>query len=57
MLSEWTELQAGKYQEARQNLLDKWENASVRTRYKELEYSLKMQQKRLQLMITEFAAA
>ena len=57
MLSEWTELQAGKYQEARQNLLDKWENASVRTRYKELEYSLKMQQKRLQLMITEFSAA
>lgn len=56
MLAEWTELQAGKYQEARQNLLDKWENASLRTRYKELEYSLKMQQKRLKLIASQFTA-
>ena len=57
MLAEWTELQTGKYHEARRNLLDKWENASLRTRYKELEYSLKMQQKRLKLLASQFAAA
>lgn len=56
-LSEWTELQAGKYQEARRNLLDKWENATLHTRFKELEYSLKMQQKRLQLLVAQFAPA
>lgn len=57
MLAEWTELQTGKYHEARRNLLDKWENASLRTRFQELEYSLKMQQKRLKLLASQFAAA
>lgn len=56
-LAEWTELQAGKYQEARRNLLDKWENVSLHTRFKELEYSLKMQQKRLKILVAQFAPA
>lgn len=53
-LAEWTELQAGKYQEARRNLLEKWENVALHTRFKELEYSLKMQQKRLKLLAAQF---
>ncbi len=56
-LAEWTELQAGKYQEARRNLLEKWENASLHTRFQELEYSLKMQQKRLKLLAAQFVPA
>lgn len=56
-LAEWTELQAGKYQEARRNLLEKWENVALHTRFKELEYSLKMQQKRLKLLAAQFVPA
>lgn len=56
-LTQWTELQAGKYQEARRNLLEKWENAALHTRYKELEYSLKMQHKRLKLLTAQLASA
>lgn len=56
-LAEWTELQAGKYQEARRNLLEKWENVALHTRFQELEYSLKMQQKRLKLLAAQFVPA
>jgi len=44
-------------QSTKKNLLGKWDNAVVRTRYKELEYSLKMQHKRLKLMNAQFAFA
>lgn len=56
MLNEWTELQAGKYQKTKRNLQKKWEKAAMRTRYKELEYSLRMQHKRLSLIMAELAA-
>ena len=46
MLAEWTELQSEKYQETRRHLQEKWEKAALHTRYKELEYSLKMQQQK-----------
>jgi len=55
MLNEWTELQAMKYEETKRSLAEKWEKAALRTRYKELEYSLKMQQQRLKLMTAQFA--
>ena len=56
MLAEWTELQSEKYQETRRHLQEKWEKAALHTRYKELEYSLKMQQKRLKLLTAQFTA-
>lgn len=55
MLAHWTELQGQRYQETRRTLQEKWEGAALRTRVKELEYSLQMQQKRLKLMMAQFA--
>lgn len=56
-LSQWTDLQAEKYQETCRNLQEKWEHAELRTRYKELEHALKMQQKRMQIMLGQLATA
>ncbi|OUS41142.1 hypothetical protein A9R00_02435 [Oleispira antarctica] len=56
-MAQWSELQTEKMQSTKKNLLGKWDNAVVRTRYKELEYSLKMQHKRLKLMNAQFAFA
>lgn len=53
-LAEWKELQSRRYENARERLLAKWETAAIRTRVKELEYSLKMQRKRLQIMTEQF---
>ncbi|MDJ0653361.1 MAG: fatty acid desaturase [Xanthomonadales bacterium] len=44
------ELQKGRVQSARQSLRERWEANSLRTRMKELEYSLKMQRKRVSLL-------
>ena len=57
MLAHWTELQGERVQETRRNLQEKWEGAALRTRMKEVEYSLRMQQKRLRLMVAQFTAA
>jgi len=57
MLADWTELQGQRVQETRRTLQEKWENAALRTRMKELEYSLLMQQKRLKLMVAQFTPA
>lgn len=54
-LAQWTELQSGKYQEAKRTLEARWQNAALRTHYKELEYSLKMQHKRLKMLTKEMA--
>jgi len=60
-LNDWTELQSHKYQEkvqeTRKNIQEKWENVTLNTRFKELEYSMKLQQKRLQLFMNQFANA
>jgi len=37
----------------RQRLQQQWENAALRTKFKELEYSLKMQRKRLGLLVQQ----
>ncbi len=63
-INQWTALQAGRYErkkeqlgdalgERKQVLQQKWENAALRTRLKALEYSLKMQRKRLELLMQQ----
>lgn len=60
-LNDWTDLQSHKYQEkvqeTRKTLQEKWDNVALNTRFQELEYSMKMQQKRLQLFMNQFANA
>ncbi|MFT5307422.1 MAG: stearoyl-CoA desaturase (delta-9 desaturase) [Thalassolituus oleivorans] len=57
MLNEWTELQSERLDETRKHLREKWESAAIHTRFKELDYSLKMQSKRLQAMMAEARVA
>jgi stearoyl-CoA desaturase (delta-9 desaturase) len=63
-VSNWTALQADRYErrkeqlgdaleEKKQHLQQRWESAALRTRLKELEYSLKMQRKRLELLMEQ----
>ncbi|MEM1114326.1 MAG: fatty acid desaturase [Pseudomonadota bacterium] len=63
-VNQWKELQAerleakkaalgGALEEGRSALSDKWQHAALRTKLKELEYSLKMQRKRLALLMQE----
>lgn len=63
-VNEWTTLQAQRYEakkaelggalgEKRARLQQKWETATLRTKFKELEYSLKMQRKRMELLMKE----
>ena len=63
-INQWTALQAGRYgrkkgqlgdalEEKKQVLQQKWEHAALRTRLKALEYSLKMQRKRLELLMQQ----
>jgi len=66
-VNQWKELQAGRYErrvhaiedaigEHRAALQQKWEHAALRTRLRELEFSLKMQQKRLGLLMAQVPA-
>jgi stearoyl-CoA desaturase (delta-9 desaturase) len=63
-INQWTALQAQRYgrtrdqlggvlEEQKLNLQHKWESAALRTRLKELEYSLKMQRKRIGLLMQQ----
>ena len=63
-INQWTALQAERYgrkkeqlggalEEKRAHLQLKWETATLRTRLKELEYSLKMQRKRVGLLMDQ----
>jgi len=63
-INEWTALRAewygqkkqelgGALVERKQILQQKWENAALRTKFKELEYSLKMQRKRVGLLMEQ----
>jgi stearoyl-CoA desaturase (delta-9 desaturase) len=63
-INAWKALQAGRYErgkeqlggvleERRLHLLQTWENAALRTKLKELEYSLKMQRKRLGMLMEQ----
>ena len=66
--SRWKALQAERYErtveefedalaEKKAALLLKWERAALRTRLRELEYSLKMQRKRVELLILQMQVA
>lgn len=63
-LNRWKELQAERYErkvealggalEQRKQLLrDRWDQAAVRTRLKELEYSMKLQRKRVAMLVDQ----
>lgn len=63
-VNQWKALQAERYERRkgeledalearRQQLLEKWEHAALRTRLQELEYSLKMQRKRIGLLLQQ----
>ena len=63
-INQWTALQAERYErkkaelgdvleDRRQRLQQKWESAFLRTKLRELEYSLKMQRKRLVLLMEQ----
>jgi len=63
-INKWTALQTERYErkkaelgdvlgEKKHKLLEKWDRAALRTRFKELEYSLKMQRKRVELLIEQ----
>lgn len=66
-LSRWTEIQSERYERTRDELgdalaekktalLEKWERAALGTRLRELEYSLKMQRKRVELLVLQIQA-
>ena len=63
-INQWTVLQTDRYErkkeqlegaleERKQLLQQKWETAALRTKFKALEYSLKMQRKRLELLMQQ----
>ena len=63
-MQEWKTLQSQRYSRKRQQLADaredwfrKWERTSLRARYRELEYALRMQQKRLKQLNLQLQAA
>lgn len=51
------ELQMNRVNSARKSLRERWEANSLRTRMKELEYSLKMQRKRVSLLAAALSAS
>ena len=64
-INQWTALRAESYERTREQLRGaleekkhrlqtKWENAALHTQFKTLEYSLKMQRKRLGLLMEQF---
>ena len=67
-LTRWKELQGQRYERRkgelggalavrRAALMEKWEQAAIRTRLRELEYSLKMQRKRVELLMMQLQVA
>ncbi len=52
-LEEKREQLGGALEEKRQRLQQKWETAALRTRFRELEYSLKMQRKRVAMLMEQ----
>ena len=67
-LTRWKELQAERYEQRKgefedalamkkAHLVEKWEQAAIHTKLRELEYSLKMQRKRVELLLMQLQAA
>jgi len=55
-LAEWSRLRDEWYASTRQNLAARWEEASFRTRVREIEYRLKMQRRRIRLLTAQIVA-
>jgi len=53
-LKQWQVLQLERVRVSKQKLAERWETNALRTRFRELEYSLKMQRKRLALLASLF---
>ena len=53
VLNDWSKLRETWFAEKKLELLHKWEEASFRTRFQEIEYRLKMQRKRLRLLTAQ----
>ncbi len=56
-MQEWGKLKEEWYAEKKAALQQRWEDVSFRTRFKEIEYRLKMQRKRMQLLLKQAASA
>lgn len=55
-LNDWGKLKEEWYANTKREIVQKWEEASFHTRFKEIEYRLKMQSKRLRLLAAQVAA-
>jgi stearoyl-CoA desaturase (delta-9 desaturase) len=55
-VSEWSRLRDEWYAATRQRMAARWEEASFRTRVREIEYRLKMQRRRLRLLTAQILA-
>ncbi len=53
----WQELQVQRVQKTRADLQERWNRTAVRTRMRELEYSLKMQRKRISVLVAAIPVA
>jgi len=56
-MQEWGKLKEEWYAEKKAALQQKWQDVCFRTRFQEIEYRLKMQRKRLSLLLAEAASA
>ncbi|MDO8268002.1 MAG: acyl-CoA desaturase [Moraxellaceae bacterium] len=56
-MQEWGKLKEEWYDGKKAEFQQKWEDASFRTRFKEIEYRLKMQRKRMRLLMAQAAVA
>ena len=55
-LAEWSRLREEWYASTRQRLAARWEEASFRTRVREIEYRLKMQRRRIRLLTAQIVS-
>ena len=55
-LAEWSRLRDEWYASTRQHLAARWEEASFRTRVREIEYRLKMQRRRIRLLTAQIVS-
>jgi stearoyl-CoA desaturase (delta-9 desaturase) len=55
-LAEWSRLRDEWYASTRQHLAARWEEASFRTRVREIEYRLKMQRRRIRLLTDQITS-
>lgn len=56
-LHEWAKVKEEEFAQKKAELQQKWEDAKFRERFKEIEYRLKLQRKRLRLLTAEAAAS